>query len=442
MAKIKIKKYEIYIILVICTLVSVVMSLIISTVLNNIFTEVDTSNVEYTIKYCIDSLKNNKNQWRLFYSVEMLLLLLGTLIYVRSIKTYITPTVEVTDRIKTTATAGQGQYGTSRWMTDEETNEAFQTTTVENNKQINDLIDIGKKELKEAKKTQSTNLQKRNTNSSGVVVNHEKKNGKEEINAIHEDTHTMIVGATRSGKTRGLVLPTIGVLGLAGESMIISDPKGELYTYTHKYLIELGYKVQVLDFNEPSKSNSYNILQPVIEKAKLNDMDGIANEALSIANAFVPEGSSSEPIWENGEKAIITAGIIAVVWDNRDKPQYQNMYNVFTFLVKMCKKLGNVTALDLYLNDLASRDLFHPALLDFEITGVGSEKAKESFIISALTKLKLYATFSMHQITKKSDFTIEEIGSEKVALFLFYQTKIQNFTLLQVLLLTSYIEGL
>lgn len=43
------------------------------------------------------------------------------------------------------------------------------------------------------------------------------------------DTHSLVFGATGSLKTRTVVSPTIKILGYAGESMIINDPKGELY---------------------------------------------------------------------------------------------------------------------------------------------------------------------------------------------------------------------
>ena len=40
------------------------------------------------------------------------------------------------------------------------------------------------------------------------------------------DTHTLVIGATRSGKSRSIVLPTIGIEGLAGENMVVSIGKG------------------------------------------------------------------------------------------------------------------------------------------------------------------------------------------------------------------------
>ena len=40
-----------------------------------------------------------------------------------------------------------------------------------------------------------------------------------------EDSHTLVIGTTRCGKSRCNVLPTICIQALAGESMIVVDPK-------------------------------------------------------------------------------------------------------------------------------------------------------------------------------------------------------------------------
>jgi len=44
------------------------------------------------------------------------------------------------------------------------------------------------------------------------------------------DTHCLVIGATRSGKSRRIIMPTIWMLGRAGESMVVTDPKGELHS--------------------------------------------------------------------------------------------------------------------------------------------------------------------------------------------------------------------
>lgn len=98
------------------------------------------------------------------------------------------------------------------------------------------------------------------TSQGGVVIGLKKEGNKERIYYVGEDSHLLCIGATRSGKTRCLVIQSICALGLVGESIVISDPKAELFHYTSTFLEKLGYEVLTLDFKNPSKSHRYNLL--------------------------------------------------------------------------------------------------------------------------------------------------------------------------------------
>ena len=54
--------------------------------------------------------------------------------------------------------------------------------------------------------------------------------------------HTMIYGATGSGKTRGFVKPFILQTARRKESMVLVDPKGEIYESMSAFLKEEGYE--------------------------------------------------------------------------------------------------------------------------------------------------------------------------------------------------------
>ena len=77
-----------------------------------------------------------------------------------------------------------------------------------------------KKEKKEDKQEEKNEIVK-----GGLVVGYKKTKKAEEIYFVDDNIHSLTVGATRSVKTRSVVLQTIGNLALAGESMILSDPK-------------------------------------------------------------------------------------------------------------------------------------------------------------------------------------------------------------------------
>ena len=77
-----------------------------------------------------------------------------------------------------------------------------------------------------------------------------------------EDTHLLAIGATRSGKTTGFVIPTINVLMNKKNkpSLVISDPKQELYRSNAKKFADNGYRVLMLDFTDYRHSDCWNPL--------------------------------------------------------------------------------------------------------------------------------------------------------------------------------------
>ena len=122
------------------------------------------------------------------------------------------------------------------------------------------------------------------------------ENGKEQIYYVGDDVHTLCIGATRSGKSRTIVVQSICTLGLAGESLVVSDPKAELYQYTNDFLQKLGYDVKVLDFKNPEKSHRYNLLQPVIDAVNRGDFEKAEMSAWDMTNTLVGK-SDGEKIW-------------------------------------------------------------------------------------------------------------------------------------------------
>ena len=253
----------------------------------------------------------------------------------------------------------------------------------------------------------------------GIVIGMTKEGDKEKIHYIKDDVHTLVVGATRSGKSRCLVIPSICSIGLSGESMVISDPKGELFQYTNKYLKSLGYEVICLDYKNPQKSSKYNLLQPVINAVKENDMEKAENLAWDITNILVGDGVSNEKIWENGEKSVIAVAILSVVLNNiedysKSKEEYQNLTNVYWFIAEMNKKIEDKYPIELYIKDLPQN---HPARALLSISEIAPSRTRGSFFTSALTTLRLFTSKSIYNITNSSDFNLEDIGRKKQAVF-------------------------
>ena len=124
---------------------------------------------------------------------------------------------------------------------------------------------------------------------------------------------------------------------------------GELYNYTSEFMRSLDYETIVIDFKNPLKSNSYNFLQPVIDSVNNKDYHSAEQYAWDITNSIVGnDNSKMEKIWRDGEMSIIAGTIMAVVYENRDKPEYQNLTNVYTFISEMCRSEDNEMPISFY----------------------------------------------------------------------------------------------
>lgn len=81
-------------------------------------------------------------------------------------------------------------------------------------------------------------------------------------------TNNLIIGITRSGKGEMFVIPSIDVYSRAEEktSMVITDPKMELYKTSKKTLEERGYLVYLLNLDDPLHSMGFNPLEQIKEE--------------------------------------------------------------------------------------------------------------------------------------------------------------------------------
>lgn len=353
------------------------------------------------MKQCI----SNNEQIRMFTIFFFVLLLLGIItLLVGGKSSFKVDMIEITPEIRTPAPAGQGQHGTAKWLPKEKFDQIFDS----------DIIDS--KKLMQGKESFS---------AGGLVLGKEdiktsifSKRVKEKIYHITKDLHALIIGATRSGKTRCIVIQTIIDLILAGENVVVPDLKGELRDYTEDVAKKYGYEVIGIDFIHPYQSKRRNFLEPVIKALQRNDISRAIEETWSLVSQLVGEPpENGEKLWNNGEAATLAASIMAVCYDNQDHPEYQNLTNVFYFITEMCSDYRGALPLQFYIDSLPEE---HPAKILLAATKVAAMRTRSSFYVSAIMTLKLLTIPAINQMTNASDFDIEKLIDEgkKVIIYL------------------------
>ena len=332
----------------------------------------------------------NKNEIQIFAILECFVLLMIFMLLTSSWTVIGEAEVqEIIPGIVTPVVVGQGQHGTSRFLTQEEKERIFYK------------VIITRGELK----CGNRNL--------GLVLEMKKKDSNEIILCIEDDRHSVIIGATRSGKSRRAILQTIWLRSLAKKSMVISDPKGELYLYSYKYLESVGIKTIAVDFREPLKSIHYNYMQFINNAVDDKDIPKAIDYTWDLVSVMVgvPKG---EPLWNNGESAVIAAGILVLAMEA--PKEFRNLTNVYYFLANMCKENAyGELPIDKYFKTLPE---IHPARGVFAVAELSPSRTRGSFFGSALATLRLFTNWNIADMTSKSEFDVEKIGMEPTALFI------------------------
>ena len=133
------------------------------------------------------------------------------------------------------------------------------------------------------------------------------------------DSHSIIFGATGSKKTRLLGMPTVEILSGAGESFVVTDPKGEIYDKTVGNVKQRGYQVYCLNLRDMKEGNTWNPLM-LPYRFYRNGERGKAVEMVSeLAKMMVGE-AGNDPFWPDSAADVIT-GLMVLLLESATKDE-------------------------------------------------------------------------------------------------------------------------
>jgi len=291
--------------------------------------------------------------------------------------------------------------------------------------------------------------------------------------------HTLIIGTTGSGKTTTFINPTIQILSNTKNrpSMVITDPKGELFSLHSEQLKQLGYKVKVIDLRNPYQSVRWNPLEKPFEmyqkmlnldKQIITDdengcyifekkiyfnheellsalqvrkqeiYDEIYEDLHDIVSVLCPVVNKGEPIWESGARNFILAIVLAMLEDsetselNMTKDKF-NFYNIMKIATNTQNDCEDLMKYFMKRSPLSKAVSLSKQVLD------ASDKTRGSYLSTIFDKLAMFSDKSVCALTSGNEIDFGEITLEPTALFLqIPDEKETRHTLASMIILQAY----
>lgn len=234
------------------------------------------------------------------------------------------------------------------------------------------------------------------------------------------EDHYLVMGATGSGKTEIVAKPMIKLLAKHNESMILTDPKGELYESSAALLKEKGYNIITLNFRDPQKGNAWNPMTLPYKLYKEENQDKAIELLDDLAlNILYEEKSSGDPFWEKTAADYFTGLALGLFEDGTEDQININSVNLMSSLGEERFGGPNNNYIKEYFN---AKDPAKAAYINASGTVFTADETKQGIIATFKQKMKLFSErANLSEMLSYSDFDMRDIGRKKTAVFLIVQ---------------------
>lgn len=382
-------------------------------------------------------------------------------------------TKEVDDR--GVATSMAGTYGTARWMNEAEAKKVYEVGPVEN--------------------------------VTGTILGQFTQDGEEVIALPFEPTgnrNLILIGPPGSGKSFGYVRTAVFQSIVRGESVVVTDPKGEIHNDMRKLLESRGYKVKVFNLINLDLSNAWDCVQEIYDPitGNIDDQRVITFCKTVIANTGGGANSKGDPFWESSEENLFRVAVsycayireksLIEIYERRAKELLTQLPYITQedeqSLIEIVKnpesamvdrrrvveylahsfygdEEGNrklseweedaptCNISDIYdallHNDLDKWEanfkyvpLSHPAASAWAVFKGMGERVQPNIVGGLNTRLQLFMTYKVRRVISNDDIRLANLGAEKTALFLIISDDNASMQLLSSLLLSFLFKDL
>ena len=227
------------------------------------------------------------------------------------------------------------------------------------------------------------------------------------------DRHSLIIGSTGSGKSRLLCMPMIHIMAGAGESFIVTDPKGELFENTSGAVGRHGYKVIVLDFRDMNRGDTWNPLKIPYDLYREGKKDQAQTMVNDLVTTLTAGHHDSDPYWTEMAASLLLANILVMF--ETAKPSEVNMHS----LCRMCLEYSKPSADNLIYRISRQMNPDSIAAMNYAGVCIDAEKTKSSITSVVQSVLKIFNTQeSLLRMMSDSSFDFRMIPREKTAIYL------------------------
>ena len=226
-----------------------------------------------------------------------------------------------------------------------------------------------------------------------------------------------VIGGSGAGKSFRKIIPDI--MQMYG-SYVVTDPKGELYRNTAKFLTEAGYKIRVLNLQDINYSNAYNPFAYMVDE----------QDCISVANLFMANsaGDGEKPdFWAAAAEDLLVAIMVFLFKSPDETKSFGRVIRLVNSIRYEKGKIDQKCELARSFNRHAIDYPDDVVTVNWNSIQGTPEETLGSIAKTLSTRLRLWATNDVDEITDVDEMDFDHIGTEKTAVFLIIPAARQTY---------------
>ncbi len=269
------------------------------------------------------------------------------------------------------AKSRSGAYGTASWMTKKEMKENLEIATIEDA----EGVILGELDGKAVCMPKNTQLNR----------------------------HIAIFGASGTMKSRAVIRNALFQALKQNESVVVTDPKGELYADTAELYKQNGYEVKIFNLVNPKHSDSWNCM---------SDLGGDTLMAQVLTNVIIANTGSGngDHFWDNGEANLLKALVLLIDQDRTISVEHKHLPAVYHLLTQTGER--ELTGL------FEKLPINHPARAPFNLFLQSSDTVRSGIVLGLGTRLQVLQNKAVQAITSSSDIDLTAPAKRKCAYYI------------------------
>ncbi len=245
-----------------------------------------------------------------------------------------------------------------------------------------------------------------NSHNKGLLLNGENLSLDEKMSF----QNVAVIASIGADKTSRYIIPNVLKLANTKSSIVVNDPKGEVFYETSAFMKSRGFKVIVID---PENINRSNLFNPLLEAKNDIELEQIAEILIKAGGS----GKSDDDFWQQGAMRFVSLFLKVLQNAGRTNTKYFTLHNLY-YLFQNFGDDG--TSLDKFMSKYCANpnDPFDDNLWN-EYKGLltGNKEGIQSFVLNAITSLKALSNQNIAKITSKSNIDLENLRGEKTIIY-------------------------